>query len=298
MSTTILDGEPVASAIRDRVADRSSSLRDRGIAPTLGTVMMSDAPSQRNFLELKAQACDDLGIDHVDRRVSPSAATNALKTAVGELADDPDVDAVFVQTPLPEHVDTATVRSLIPLDKDVDCFHPETMGRLVTGNPRFVPATTAAVCALLEHYQIPIAGRTVTMVGRTLTIGKPLANHLLRRGEPGNATITVCHSLTSDLAAHTRRADVVIAACGQPELIDAEMLSEGVTVVDISANRRIEDDESTVVGDVAFESARAVADAITPVPGGVGPVTIAMLLRNVVTAAKRRESNRQSTDLG
>lgn len=287
-------GEPVASVVRDSVDDRVQALRDRGVEPTLGIVLMSDSPAQRRFMELKRDAGTALGIGVRDRQVPPDAHQGALAAAVGDLSEDPAVDAVFVQTPLPEGADVAAARRRIAPAKDVDCFHPDSLGRLVAGDPRYVPATTAAVRRLLEHYGIRVAGRRVAVVGRTTTIGKPLTNHLLRRGDPGDATVTVCHSRTADLAAHTRRADVVVTACGRPELVDADMLSAGVAVVDVSANRQVVDGEPVVLGDVDFEAAGEVARAITPVPGGVGPVTIAMLLRNVVTAVERRADQRSS----
>lgn len=283
-----MDGEPVAAAVRETVADRLREARARAVEPTLGTVLMSDSAAQRRFMDLKQEACADLGIGTRDRRLPPDAASGALAEAVTELSDDPAVDAVFVQTPLPAHVDVAAARRRLDPAKDVDCCHPANLGRLVHGRPRYVPATTAAVFRLLDHYDVDLDGRDVTVVGRTTTIGKPLANHLLRRGEPGNATVTVCHSRTADLGAHTSRADVVITACGEAGLVDASMLRAGVVVVDVSANRRSADGETTVVGDVDYESAREKARAITPVPGGVGPVTLSLLLQNVVTAAMER----------
>ena len=211
---------------------------------------------------------------------------------------------VFVQVPLPDHVSIPAVRKRVDPSKDVDCFHPLTLGGLVTGQPRFVPATPAAVCEILEAYDVPVAGQDVAIVGRSDVIGKPLANLLVQDSPRGNATVTVCHSHTADLGSVTRRADLVVTAAGEPGLVDGSMLSPGTVVVDVSANRRPVSEnsdsadeagagegegtgETTVVGDVEFESARRVARAITPVPGGVGPVTLAMLVRNVVRAAER-----------
>lgn len=289
MSPTRLRGEPVADAILDEVHDRLCDLRDRSVTPTLGTVLMSEEPADERFMDLKHAACDDAGIATRDVRLSPAAPARTLYSTVDRLSDDAEVDAIFVQAPLPDHVDLPAVRRRIDPRKDVDCFHPENVGRLVVDDPRFVPATPAAVTELLAAYDVSVDGRDVVIVGRSDVVGKPLANLLLRKRSPGNATVTVCHSYTNDLASVTRRGDVVVTACGVPELVDATMLTAGVTVVDVSANQRpAGNGETEVVGDVAYESALEKAAAITPVPGGVGPVTLAALLRNVVLAAERR----------
>ncbi len=288
-------GEPVAAEMRASVRDRVRRLEERGVVPTLGTVLASDDPGDRRFVELKHAACDDVGIEGRDRRVDPDAPAERLLSTVAGLSADPDVHGVFVQAPLPDRVATLDVRSRLDPAKDVDCFHPENLGRLVAGDPRYVPATPGAVRRLLESYGVSVAGRDVTVVGRSPVIGAPLANLLLADAPSGDATVTVCHSRTRDLAAHTRRADVVVTAAGVPGLVDGSMLADGAVVVDISATRRpaagAGDADAErgyeVVGDVEFESALERASAITPVPGGVGPVTIAALLENVVLAAER-----------
>jgi len=287
-----LSGDPVAAEIRENVRDRVEELDERGVVPTLGTVLMSDAPADERFVDLKHAACEDAGIETRDLRVDPAAPASRLYRAVKCLSADPEVHAVFVQVPLPDHVGATGVRRRIDPHKDVDCFHHENLGRLVAGDPRFVPATPAAVQRLLAAYDVPTEGRDVVIVGRSAVIGRPLANLLLQDAPGGNATVTVCHSRTDDLGSKTRQADIVITAAGRPELVDGAMLSEGVVVVDVSANRRPGGDgdgdrDAEVVGDVDFQSAREKASAITPVPGGVGPVTLATLLRNVVLAAER-----------
>jgi methylenetetrahydrofolate dehydrogenase (NADP+)/methenyltetrahydrofolate cyclohydrolase len=282
-------GEPVAAEIRKEVSERVRDLGARGVVPTLGTVLMSDDPADERFMELKHATCDDAGIATRECRLDPAAPASRLHDAVDGLCADPEVHAVFVQVPLPDHVELAGVRRRLDPRKDVDCFHPENLGRLVAGDPRFVPATPAAVVELLAAYDVPVEGRDVAIVGRSDIIGLPLANLLIHDAPGGNATVTVCHSSTTDLASVTRRADVVVTACGVPELVDGSMLSPGVAVIDVSANRTTDDDGDTeVVGDVEYESSRAVAAAITPVPGGVGPVTLAALCRNVVLAAERQ----------
>jgi methylenetetrahydrofolate dehydrogenase (NADP+)/methenyltetrahydrofolate cyclohydrolase len=285
--TKRLLGEPVAERLRADARDRITDLRERGHAPTLGTVLASDDPAAGRFMDLKHDACDDVEIETRDRRLGSDVSIETLSRTVDRLSADPDVDAVFVQTPLPSEVSTLDVGKRIDPHKDVDCFHPENRGLLVGGDPRFVPATVAAVSRLLATYDVSTDGRDVVVVGRSDAIGVPLANRLVQ-ASGGNATVTVCHSHTRDLAAKTRRADVVVTACGVPELIDGSMLSSGVVVVDVSANRRQIDGGYEVVGDVDVESARGTARAITPVPGGVGPVTLATLLGNVVLAAERR----------
>ncbi|WP_380676942.1 bifunctional 5,10-methylenetetrahydrofolate dehydrogenase/5,10-methenyltetrahydrofolate cyclohydrolase [Salinigranum sp. GCM10025319] len=287
MPTKRLLGEPVAERLRTNARDRTADLRERGHVPTLGTVLASDDRAAGRFMDLKHDACDDVGIETRDHRLGSDVSDEELFRVVERLSTDPTVDAVFVQTPLPPEVSTLDIGSRIDPRKDVDCFHPENRGLLVGGDPRFVPATVAAVEELLAAYDVSTDGRDVVIVGRSDAIGVPLANRLLQKSG-GNATVTVCHSHTRDLAAKTRTADVVVTACGVPELVDGSMLSPGVVVVDVSANRRRVDGEREVVGDVDYESAKEKSRAITPVPGGVGPVTLATLLGNVVLAAERR----------
>lgn len=281
-----MTGEPVAADIREEVRRRVGRLDEAGVVPTLGTVLMSDDPADERFMALKHAACERMGIATRERRLDPTASEARLHRTVERLCADTEIHAVFVQVPLPDGVALAGVRRRLDPRTDVDCFHPENLGRLVAGDPRFVPATPAAVVALLAAYDVPIDGRDVVIVGRSAVIGIPLANLLLRDGPLGNATVTVCHSRTTDLAAVTRRADVVVTACGVPELLTGSMLAEGAVVVDVSVNRP--DTGSGVVGDVDYGSASEVAAAITPVPGGVGPVTLAALGRNVVLATERR----------
>jgi methylenetetrahydrofolate dehydrogenase (NADP+)/methenyltetrahydrofolate cyclohydrolase len=293
-STELILGEPIAAEMREEVRDQVRELAEQGVIPTLGTVMMSDDPGDQRFMDLKHAACDDVGIATRDVRLDPTEPAAHLYRTVDDLCADSEIHAVFVQIPLPDHVETIEVRRRLDPGMDVDCFHPENLGRLVDGDPRFVPATPAAVLRLLAAYEIPAEGQDVTIVGRSNVIGKPLANLLIQDTAQGNATVTVCHSRTQNLSEKTRRADIVVTACGVPELIDGSMLSPGVVVADVSANRRpgTENHDPTLVGDIEFESAREKASAITPVPGGVGPVTIAALLQNVVRAAEQQESTR------
>ena len=288
--TRLLDGEAVAAPIRDGLGAAVDGLADAGVRPGLGTVLMSDDPADERFVELKHEAGAELGLAGVRRRVATDAPARVLHDAIDDLNDDPAVHGVFVQLPLPDHVDASAVRERVDPEKDVDCFHPANLGRLVAGDPRFEPATPRAILALLASAGVEAEGADVTIVGRSAVVGKPLANVLLRKGTGGDATVTVCHTHTRDLAAKTHGADVVVAGAGVPGLIDGTMLAEGAVVIDASANR-VERDDGTgyeVVGDADFESAEEVASAITPVPGGVGPVTLAMLLHNTVAAASEQ----------
>jgi methylenetetrahydrofolate dehydrogenase (NADP+)/methenyltetrahydrofolate cyclohydrolase len=289
-TATLLEGEEVADAVRADVRAALDALRDHGATPTIGTVLMSDDDAQRAFMDRKHGLCSEQGIATERIDVDPDAPADDCYEAVDQLAADGDVTALFVQAPLPEHVDAGRVRARVPAAKDVDCFNPANLGRLVRGDPRVTPVTPAAVRRLLAEYDVRTVGQDVVVVGRSDAIGKPLANMLLARGPGGDATVTVCHTATQDLAAKTRAADVLVTAAGVPRLVDASLVSPGATVVDISVNRveAAGSDEYDLVGDVAFERVREKAGRITPVPGGVGPVTLAMLLRNVVDVTARQ----------
>ena len=284
MSTKRLRGEPVARRIREDVRDRVARLDERGRVPTLATVLATDDPAAARFMDLKHAACDAAGVETRDCRLPPDTAPERLYRTVERLSAEAAVDAVFVQTPLPPGASTLGVGDRLDPEKDVDCFHPANRGRLVAGDPRFVPATTAAVRRLLAAYDVDVRGSDLVVVGRSAVVGVPLANSFVQ----ADATVTVCHSRTRDLGSKTRRADVLVTACGVLGLVDGSMLSPGTVVVDVSANRRQTATGHEVVGDVDHDDAEDVVAALTPVPGGVGPVTLAMLLRNVVLAAERR----------
>jgi len=287
---TRLRGRPLADDIVASVRSDLDYLRSHGVAPTLGTVLMSDDEAAVSFMDRKHERCQEIGVATKRIDCAPDEPAGALYDAVERLADDDEVTALFVQVPLPDHVDAARVRERVPPEKDVDCFAHENLGRLVSGDPRVVPATTAAVFRLLEGYDIETPGSDAVVVGRTNAIGKPVANRLLARGGRGDATVTVCHTATADLAAVTRRADILVTAAGTPHLVDGSMVSSGVAVVDVSVNRVPEDTERgyELVGDVDAESVGEKASAITPVPGGVGPLTLACMLRNIVDLAARQ----------
>ena len=285
--TTIIDGNDIGDSIETGVADSVETLAEAGVQPGLATVLMSDDGASETYVSMKQRTCGELGIESFHHEIDPEAPAERLFDRIDELNGDPAVDGILVQMPVPDHVDKRRVLERIDPMKDVDGFHPENVGRMVAGNPRYKPCTPHGIQKLLEAAGVETEGTDAVVVGRSDIVGKPMANLLIQKAPGGNATTTVCHSRTADLAARTRAADIVIAAAGVPEMVDGSMLSEGVVVVDVGVNRVETDTEKgyELVGDVAFESAKEKASAITPVPGGVGPLTIAMLMYNTVKAA-------------
>ena len=285
MTAALIDGDAVAADVRDEVRAAVEELAAEGVTPTLATVLMGTDPASETYVSLKQEDCEAVGIEARDVRIDGDAPADELYETVADLNDDPSVHGVLVQQPLPDHVDDDGIVRAVDPRKDVDGFHPENLGLLMRGNARYVPCTPLGVQRLLVEADVETEGADVVVVGRSTIVGKPLANRLLARDDSGNATVTVCHSRTEDLTAKLRAADVVVAAVGVPELVDGSMIREGATVVDVGINRVERGGESMLVGDVDFESAREAAGAITPVPGGVGPMTRAMLLVNTVRAA-------------
>ena len=284
--TEILDGEALAAEVREGLVAAIERLADAGARPTLATVLMSEDPASETYVSMKQDDCAEVGIEARDIGIDPDAPAGELYDTVDDLNADPEVNGVLVQMPVPDHVDKRRVLRRIDPAKDVDGFHPENVGRLVAGDARFKPCTPHAIQKLLAAAGVDPEGKDAVVVGRSAIVGKPMANLLMQKTEGGNATVTVCHSRTDDLAAKTRGADILVAAAGAPGMIDGDMLGEGAVVVDVGVNRVDADTEKgyELVGDVDFESAREKARAITPVPGGVGPMTRAMLLYNTVKA--------------
>ncbi|MEF8775350.1 MAG: bifunctional methylenetetrahydrofolate dehydrogenase/methenyltetrahydrofolate cyclohydrolase [Haloarculaceae archaeon] len=285
--TTIIDGNEIADTIRTDLESNVETLTDAGEQPTLATVLMSDDAASETYVSMKQRACDDLGIESVHDEIDPDDPASVLFDRIDELNADPSVHGILVQLPVPDHVEKRDVLERIDPMKDVDGFHPENVGKMVAGNARFKPCTPHGVQKILAATGVETEGKDAVVVGRSDIVGKPMANLLIQYGEGGNATTTVCHSRTQDLAEKTRGADLLIAAAGVPEMIDGSMLSEGTVVIDVGVNRVDADNEKgyELVGDVDFASAKEKASAITPVPGGVGPLTIAMLMYNTVKAA-------------
>ena len=283
----IIDGEAVAAEIRSGVADCVDTLADAGVEPGLATVLMSDDPASETYVSMKQRDCEEVGIEGIHVEIDADAPAAELFDTIDELNEREDVSGILVQLPVPDHVDKREVLRRIVPEKDVDGFHPENVGRLVAGDARFKPCTPHGVQKLLDAYDVETEGADAVVVGRSDIVGKPMANLLIQKAPTGNATTTVCHSRTRDLEAKVGDADIVIAAAGLPEFIDGSMIAEGATVIDVGVNKVDADTEKgyELVGDVDYDSASEVAGAITPVPGGVGPMTRAMLLYNTVKAA-------------
>jgi methylenetetrahydrofolate dehydrogenase (NADP+) / methenyltetrahydrofolate cyclohydrolase len=283
MTATIIDGKAIAAQVRAEVGEEADRLGRAGITPGLATVLVGDDPASAVYVKNKRKACAEAGISSWDHDLPASTPQDELLGLIEKLNGDPQVHGILVQLPLPEHIDEPTVLEAVDPNKDADGFHPCNLGRLLAGDPLVMPATPAGIRELLIRSNIETAGAEVVIVGRSNIVGKPLAALLMQKGPGANATVTVCHTATRDLAAHTKRADILVAAIGRAHAITAPMIAPGATVIDVGINRI----ESGLVGDVDFDAAREVAGAITPVPGGVGPMTIAMLLKNVASLAGR-----------
>lgn len=281
MTARILDGKAVALAIREDLARRVAELARRGITPGLGTVLVGDDPGSRAYVRGKHRDSAQVGIASIGRELPADATQDEVEAVVDELNADPACTGFLVQLPLPAGLDAQRVLHRVDPDKDADGLHPLNLGKLVLGEPGPVPGTPEGIIELLRRYDIPLAGADVTVIGRGITVGRTLPLLLTRRSE--NATVTQCHTGTKDLAAHTRHADIVISAAGRPGLLTAEMIKPGAVVVDVGITRT----DAGLVGDVD-PGAAEVAGWLAPVPGGVGPMTRAMLLAKVVTFAERQ----------
>lgn len=284
---TIIDGNEIAERIRADVSNCANRLADEGVTPGLATVLMSDDGASETYVSMKQRACKETGIEGIHEELDSDRPAEVLFDRIDDLNEDPTVHGILVQMPVPDHVDSRAVLERIDPMKDVDGFHPENVGRLVTGNARFKPCTPHGIQKLLAAAGVDTEGKDAVVVGRSDIVGKPMTNLLIQKASGGNATTTVCHSRTDNLAEKVRRSDIVVAAAGVPEMITGDMISEGSVVIDVGVNRVDDDSEKgyELVGDVDFESAKEQASAITPVPGGVGPMTIAMLMYNTVKAA-------------
>jgi methylenetetrahydrofolate dehydrogenase (NADP+) / methenyltetrahydrofolate cyclohydrolase len=284
MPATILDGKAAAAAVKDDLRGRVKALAERGLTPGLGTVLVGDDPGSRAYVDGKHRDCAEVGIASIRRDLPEDATQEHVEAAVAELNADGSCHGYIVQLPLPKHLDTQRVLELIDPDKDADGLHPVNLGRLVLGYPGPLPCTPRGIVHLLRLHGIALAGAEVTVIGRGTTVGRPLGLLLTRRSE--NATVTLCHTGTRDLAAHTRTADILVAAVGVPGLVTADLVKPGATVVDVGITRVVgADGKGRYTGDVA-PAVREVAGALVPVPGGIGPMTRAMLLTNVVERAE------------
>jgi len=280
MPAKIIDGKAVAESVRAALQTRVAALAARGIRPGLAAILAGSDPASRLYVRNKVRACGEAGLHSEVHEFPEPACENALRERIAKLNGDRRIHGILVQLPLPGKLDASRVLAAIAPAKDADGFHAESLGALLQGRPGFVPSTPAGVMALIEHAGVPIAGRHAVIVGRSTIVGKPAALLLLQR----DATVTICHSLTPDLAALTRQADILVAAAGRAKLITAGMVKPGACVIDVGINRGA---DGKLSGDVDFDSVQNVAGWITPVPGGVGPMTVAMLLVNTVKAAEQ-----------
>ncbi len=290
MTAKIIDGKEIAQQIRTELAADVQHLKAKGIVPGLGVILVGEDPASKSYVTAKEKACHDIGIFSDDNRLPADATQAELLALIAKMNADPRINGILVQLPLPKHLSESEVLLAIDPDKDVDGFHPMNVGRMVVGEKAFLPCTPHGVLQMMARSGVKIEGAHAVIVGRSNIVGKPLANMLMAKGRMANATVTVCHTKTKDIGHYTRQADIVIAAAGRPNTVTADMIREGAVVIDVGVNR-VEDATKKagfrLVGDVDFEACKAKASMITPVPGGVGPMTITMLLFNTVESAKR-----------
>ena len=280
MAAQILDGKSLAADVRTAVKQHVAALARRGIRPGLAVILAGDDPASRVYVRNKVRACEETGVASTLIELPAGVSESELLSRVEKLNRDPAVHGILVQLPLPKHIDSARVLEAVSAEKDVDGFHAENLGALLAGQPGLVPCTPAGVMRLLEHAGIALAGKHAVVIGRSTIVGKPLSLLLLQK----DATVTICHSKTPDLAQTARQADILVAAVGRAKLVTAAMVKPGACVVDVGVNRL---PDGSLAGDVDFAAVKDVAGWITPVPGGVGPMTIAMLLENCLKAASK-----------
>jgi methylenetetrahydrofolate dehydrogenase (NADP+)/methenyltetrahydrofolate cyclohydrolase len=290
MSAIIIDGTATAKNIRQELTEEVVRLKEQyNIVPGLATVLVGGDPASQLYVGMKVKTCKAMGLYSENYDLPAETTEKELLALIERLNKEPKIHGILVQVPLPPHIHENTVLAAIDPIKDVDGFNPESIGNLMIGEANYLPCTPLGIQVLLQQYSIETEGADVVIIGRSNILGKPMAGILMQRGKGANATVTVCHTKTKDLAAHTRRADILIAAAGsKPRFITADMVKEGAVVIDASTHRIGEtaDGKAVICGDVDFESVKEKASAITPVPGGVGPMTIAMLMSNTVKAAK------------
>ena len=287
--TKILSGKEVASAVYDDLSSRIDRLTSKKITPGLAAVLVGDDPASQVYVRNKRRRFENMGLFGETFRMGEDSSENNVLTLINDLNGDDRFHGILIQLPLPKGIDSDSVLRSVRPDKDVDGFHPENIGLLAAGNPRFIPCTPKGILRILQFYNIETSGKHAVIVGRSNIVGRPMALMLSAKNDTGNATVTVCHSRTPDIANYTRQADIVIAAVGMPSLIKGDMISDGTVIIDVGINR-VEDNSEKgykLSGDVDYESVMDKASAITPVPGGVGPMTIAMLVENTVEAAER-----------
>ena len=275
----ILNGKEVSQRIKDELKNEVAELKNKGICPGLAVIIVGDDPASRVYVNNKKKACEEIGILSEEYALSAETSEEELLSLIEKLNNKKEINGILVQLPVPKHINEETIINAISPQKDVDAFHPVNVGKIMVGNFDFLPCTPAGVMELIAESGIDVSGKECVVVGRSNIVGKPQAMLLLHK----NGTVTICHSRTKNLAEKTKNADILVAAVGIPEFIKGDMIKEGAVVIDVGINRVA---DKKLVGDVEFESAEKVASAITPVPGGVGPMTIAMLMKNTLKAAK------------
>ena len=289
MVASLIDGKAIAAAIRAEVKEEVSELVAAGKTPGLAAVLVGDNPASRTYVGGKIRACEETGITSIYRSLTEDVSETDLLGVIDDLNADPSVNGILVQLPLPGHIDEDLVIERVSPNKDVDGFHPVNVGKMMVGIDGFLPCTPAGIPELILRSGLSLSGKHAVIIGRSNIVGKPLMNILIQKNERGNCTVTCCHSGTSDLPEITRQADILVAAIGVPGFVTADMVKPGAIVIDVGINR-VDDAQDRrgyrLVGDVDFEEVTGVAGAITPVPGGVGPMTIAMLMKNTVRAAR------------
>lgn len=291
MSATILDGKQLAADMRADIAAQVATLKSaRGVTPGLGVILIGADPASTSYVTAKEKACEEAGMYSQDVRVSAETTQEEALALVRRMNADPRIHGILVQLPLPKHIDEGAVINAIAPEKDVDGFTPVNVGRMMIGETCFLPCTPHGIIQMLVKAGVKTSGQHAVVVGRSNIVGKPVAHLLMRKAEGGNATVTVCHTGTRDLGAFTRQADILVVAAGRPNTVTGDMIKPGAAVIDVGVNRIPDATKKSgfrLSGDVDFESAKEVAALITPVPGGVGPMTITMLLYNTLEAARR-----------
>jgi len=288
MSAIILDGKACAQAVRGELKEGIQALAGRGVRPGLAVILVGDNPASASYVASKTKACAELGMLGETLSFPEKVSQDSLLRLIAKMSTDTRYHGILIQLPLPNHLDSPALLEAIVPEKDVDCLHPHNVGRLLLGRPVFAPCTPAGIIELLVRNGIEASGKHAVIVGRSNIVGKPLAAMLIQKGRGGNSTVTLCHTGSGDLSRYTRSADILVAAMGKAEFITGEMIKPGAVVVDVGMNRIPDFAKRSgyrLVGDVHFDSAKEVASAITPVPGGVGPMTVTMLVANTVKAA-------------
>lgn len=296
MTARLILGKDVSEEIYTELRQRIEALKAKGTVPGLAVILVGEDPASQVYVRKKGEMCEQLGMRSTIIRMPSATTQDELLARIAELNSDPDIHGFLVQLPLPEGIDERAVIDAVAPEKDVDCFHPSNVGKLLTGNPDFVPATPAGVQQMLVRSGVETRGKHVVVVGRSNIVGKPMAALMMQKGDAADSTVTVVHSRTADLRSITKQADILVVAIGKPGFITGDDVKEGAVVIDVGTNR-VEDPTSPkgsrLVGDVDFESVKEKASAITPVPGGVGPMTICMLMANTVRAAEKASEGSQ-----